>query len=115
MSIRDGGRSDSAGRSEPASASKGKGAARKTGAKQRPANADELSPETLLPDVVETDLEETQLDDEGRHDRIAQRALEIARERGFEPGHELDDWLQAEREIVAIEGPQVRPENQFTG
>ncbi len=106
MSIRDGGRS------EPASGFKG---SRKTGAKQRPAHAEELSPETLLPDVVETDLEETQLDDEGRHDRIAQRALELARERGFEPGHELDDWLQAEREIIAIEGPQVRPENQFTG
>ena len=113
MSIRDEGRSDASGRSEPTSALKG--AARKTGAKQRPANADELSPETLLPDVVETDLEETPLDDEGRHDRIAQRALELARERGFEPGHELDDWLQAEREIIAIEGPQVRPENQFTG
>lgn len=27
------------------------------------------------------------------------RAYEICLERGGEPGHELDDWLQAEREL----------------
>jgi len=30
---------------------------------------------------------------------IAQRAFEIFCERGCEHGHELDDWLQAEREL----------------
>jgi hypothetical protein len=31
-------------------------------------------------------------------DRIRQRAYEIHQARGGAPGHELDDWLQAERE-----------------
>ena len=84
-------------------------------AKQRPANAEELSPETLLPDVVNTDLQRTQLDEESRHARIAKRAHEIAEQRGFASGGELDDWLQAEREIDSTAGPQVPPENQFTG
>lgn len=37
----------------------------------------------------------------GRDERIAARAYQLAAERGFEPGHELDDWLTAEREIDA--------------
>jgi Protein of unknown function (DUF2934) len=38
-----------------------------------------------------------------RHDRIARAAYRRAQERGFEPGHELDDWLEAEHEIDAAE------------
>ena len=87
----------------------------KTAAKQRPANADEMSPETLIPDVVKTDLQRSQLDEESRHARIAKRAHELAEQRGFASGSELDDWLQAEREIDSQAGPQSRPENQFTG
>ena len=34
-----------------------------------------------------------------RKQRIAERAFIIAEERGFAPGRELDDWLQAELEI----------------
>jgi hypothetical protein len=34
-----------------------------------------------------------------REQRIAHIAYLRAAERGFEPGHELDDWLAAEREI----------------
>lgn len=30
---------------------------------------------------------------------VAKRAYDLAEKRGFSPGHELDDWLQAEREI----------------
>ena len=30
---------------------------------------------------------------------IAEAAFFIAQERGFSPGHELDDWLAAEREV----------------
>lgn len=33
-------------------------------------------------------------------EQIEARAHEIYRARGAEPGHELDDWLQAEREIM---------------
>ena len=32
------------------------------------------------------------------HDEIARRAYELFEERGSEPGHELEDWFQAERE-----------------
>jgi hypothetical protein len=34
-----------------------------------------------------------------RDEEIRRRAYEIYLERGKEPGHELDDWLQAEREL----------------
>ena len=34
---------------------------------------------------------------------IRGRAYEIYLERGAEPGHELEDWLQAERELTAIQ------------
>lgn len=33
-------------------------------------------------------------------EQIESRAHEIYIARGAEPGHELDDWLQAEREIM---------------
>ncbi len=33
-------------------------------------------------------------------EKIETRAHEIYLARGAEPGHELDDWLQAEREIM---------------
>ena len=31
---------------------------------------------------------------------IATAAYFIAAERNFEPGHELDDWLEAERQVL---------------
>ncbi len=31
--------------------------------------------------------------------KIAERAYYKAEERGFEVGHEMDDWLEAEREL----------------
>jgi len=34
---------------------------------------------------------------------IAQRAYHLAERRGFAPGRELDDWLQAEREFAAAD------------
>ena len=41
-----------------------------------------------------------------RHVRIAVAAYLRAESRGFEPGRELDDWLEAERE-VAREGRRI--------
>src|SRR4051812_18443884 len=35
-------------------------------------------------------------------DRIAQRAFERFLERGAEPGHELEDWIAAERELLRV-------------
>lgn len=34
------------------------------------------------------------------HILIAKRAYELHRERGYRHGHALDDWLEAEREIL---------------
>jgi hypothetical protein len=34
-------------------------------------------------------------------DAIARRAYELFLARGSEPGHEMDDWLQAESELKA--------------
>ena len=35
-----------------------------------------------------------------RDARIAELAYSKAESRGFEPGHELDDWLEAEKEYL---------------
>ena len=43
-------------------------------------------------DVVKSHLEE--------EERIRIRAYEIYQARGEAPGHEVEDWLQAERQIV---------------
>jgi hypothetical protein len=37
-------------------------------------------------------------------DEIAQRAYELFLQRGSVPGHETDDWLQAEAELSAQSG-----------
>lgn len=37
------------------------------------------------------------------HVRIAQRAYELHTARGYREGHALDDWLEAEREILGLE------------
>lgn len=55
--------------------------------------ADPQAPSTLA--EVEGLLSESAT----RHEEIRRRAYEIYLGRGNEPGHELDDWLQAEREI----------------
>jgi len=36
-----------------------------------------------------------------REEKIRRRAYEIYLERGGEPGHDLEHWLQAERELTA--------------
>jgi hypothetical protein len=93
----------------------------------RPPQADESVPEALVPDVVRTTLHPsepetapgTQMAAPDRWQRIQQRAYEIALQRGFTPGAELNDWLQAEREIDGtsndLSARQSAPEDQFTG
>jgi hypothetical protein len=82
--------------------------------RNRPPNADELSPETLISDApAHGDIPATSQGGD-RQSRIAKRAYELAQRRGFTPGAELDDWLQAESEIDACPRP-ARPEDQFTG
>ena len=43
---------------------------------------------------------ETQVADSARHQKIRIRAYEIYLERGEQPGRDLDDWIQAERELT---------------
>jgi hypothetical protein len=42
--------------------------------------------------------------DDLRYQRIAIAAYYRAERRGFEPGHEVEDWLEAEREVGEREG-----------
>jgi Protein of unknown function (DUF2934) len=85
----------------------------------RAPNADEASPETLVPDIVRTNLTQEPAESESpevkRARLVAERAYALAEQRGFGPGAELDDWLQAEREYDARLREQARPESQFTG
>jgi hypothetical protein len=48
-----------------------------------------------------------------RHTEIAKRAYELASRRGFRGGDELQDWLQAEREIEAGPARNTPPDNPF--
>jgi hypothetical protein len=41
-----------------------------------------------------------------RHEEIRHRAYEIYLERGEQPGRELDDWVQAERELKTKDIPE---------
>ena len=43
-----------------------------------------------------------------RHASIAEAAYYRAERRGFAPGHELDDWLQAEADVARRAGRSVR-------
>ena len=52
------------------------------------------------PTQPETAGEESdELVDSTREQEIRARAYEIYVERGGQPGHDVDDWIQAEREI----------------
>lgn len=56
-------------------------------------------------------LQPVMLLDDTVHSTIAARAYEIAKGRGFTPGHEIDDWLQAEREIEFGSPRNTPPDN----
>ena len=43
-----------------------------------------------------------------QHAMIAEAAYFCAERRGFAPGHELEDWLQAEAQLVCSVGQPVR-------
>ena len=51
------------------------------------------------------------LDDRKLHELIARRAYELYENRGCEDGHECEDWLEAEKQLlVELEtGPGMRP------
>jgi hypothetical protein len=58
--------------------------------------------------LLEEELDLTPADIQGREFESRQEAIEkraylLAESRGFAPGHELDDWLTAERQRMALE------------
>ena len=50
-----------------------------------------------MPELPEIEVVQSHLDLE---ERVRRRAYEIWAERGRQPGHELDDWLQAEQQVL---------------
>jgi len=53
---------------------------------------------------------------QNRWQQISRRAYELARQRGFTPGAELNDWLQAEKEFDEQEQErEAASEKQFSG
>ena len=52
--------------------------------------------------AIQSDAENTSSDQASSHEQIRLRAYEIYLERGGFSGNELDDWLQAERELELI-------------
>ena len=50
--------------------------------------------------ATQAEAAETKVEDSARHQKIQIRAYEIYLERGDQPGRDLDDWLQAERELT---------------
>lgn len=76
----------------PASKGNGNGAALNGGAKtvrKKIAAKPEIVKSDLRANIVPINLE----------DEIRRLAYLMAERRGFEPGHEADDWLAAEREV----------------
>jgi hypothetical protein len=53
----------------------------------------------LQADSIQAETREVSVGNSARDEEIRRRANEIYRERGEQPGRELDDWLQAEREV----------------
>lgn len=51
-------------------------------------------------------MEPPLLDDHRLHELIARRAYELFLKRGRENGHECEDWLEAEREILVELEPE---------
>ncbi len=60
------------------------------------------------PDPYRVDIPRSAVDKlvtaDERHQLIARAAYAIAERRGFAPGHELSDWLEAEREVNRVCG-----------
>ena len=78
------------------------------GEKTGTSNADTTYASTVQ--VTHATLEQREIPSfsESREARIAEAAYWRAESRGFTPGRELDDWLEAEREIDAREKEKRR-------
>ena len=65
--------------------------------KRRP--VDTINDDSMSPPVAANDASPAMLSTEA----IASRAYDLFLERGGEHGHDIDDWLRAERELRALE------------
>jgi hypothetical protein len=63
------------------------------------------------PGVVKSAPRPAFQDDGKRHEMIARKAYELYERRGCEPGHEFEDWLEAERQIAAGVRPNMKPQS----
>jgi hypothetical protein len=59
-----------------------------------------LNAEPYALSATQTEAAETEVVDSAHHQKIRIRAYEIYLERGEQHGCDLDDWLQAERELT---------------
>jgi hypothetical protein len=57
---------------------------------------------------IQSNAEDTSANHTPSHEEIRLRAYEIHLERGGLPGNELDDWLQAERELERTAPPKAQ-------
>lgn len=54
------------------------------------------------PEVIPAEARATEWDAGQVNSMVATAAYFLAAERGFAPGHELDDWLEAERRVKVL-------------
>lgn len=64
----------------------------------------EATPQATADAAQATAAESPSASDDSQQDAIARLAYQKAEQRGFEPGHEMDDWLDAEREVASAQG-----------
>lgn len=64
----------------------------------QPRGSAEASRPATVPSSTQASVEPLSGNDVG--DRIAKRAFELYESRGREDGHDVEDWLSAEREIL---------------
>lgn len=58
-----------------------------------------MSPKATRNADIEAEITSAEIGNPGPDEEIKRRAYEIYLERGEQPGCDLDDWLQAEREL----------------
>jgi hypothetical protein len=68
-----------------------------------------MSPKATRNDDIEAEVTSAEFGNPVTEGEIRQRAYEIYLERGEQPGRDLDDWLDAERELrrAGIRGEQA--------
>ncbi|WP_295888385.1 DUF2934 domain-containing protein [uncultured Thiohalocapsa sp.] len=64
----------------------------------------EATPQTTTEAAEASAGESPPASGDSRQDAIERLAYQKAEQRGFAPGHEMDDWLDAEREVASAEG-----------